>query len=278
MNTQVSKLRFDSAHGDRYLHHLDSVAGWLDKFSAEVILTTSAFQNESGFHGAVAEIGVHHGKLFLLAYLTTKVDERALAIDVFGLQHLNVDKSGCGNKAVFLRQLRKWAGSTDKINLIEDSSLNVEPRDVLAMVGRIRLFSIDGSHTEEATTHDIHLAVSVLTEEGVVVLDDCFNEYWPEVSAAIARYLTDRPGVVPFAITPGKVFLCGRRFKPFYQAMLRERFPRRIDKTARLYGHDDVQIVGVRPWTLTRAVGQTRLGGHLKDTRLGQKLKAMLPQ
>jgi hypothetical protein len=276
MSTQASKLRFDSAHSDRYLHHLDAVSGWLDKFSAEIILAISAFQNERDFRGAVAEIGVHHGKLFLLAYLTTKKDEPALAIDVFGLQHLNVDKSGCGNKAIFLRQLRKWAGCTDEVSLIEDSSLNVAPRDILDMVGRIRFFSIDGGHTEEATSHDIHLAESVMTDEGVVVLDDCFNESWPEVSAAVARYLTGQPKIVPFAITPGKVFLCRERVKPLYQSMLRDQFPRRIDKVARLYGHD-VQIVGVRPWTFKRAVGQTRFGGQLKDTRIGQKLKAILP-
>jgi len=257
------------------LEHLDSVSGWLNKFSAEVILAISAFQNERNFRGAVSEIGVHHGKLFLLVYLMTKKDEPALAIDVFGLQHLNVDKSGSGDKDIFLKQLRKWAGTTDGINLIEDSSLNVAPKDVVEKVGKIRLFSIDGSHTEEATANDIHLAESVMADEGVIVLDDCFSEYWPEVSAAVARYLLGSPRFVPFAITPGKVFLCSKQAKPLYQTMLRERFPRRIDKLARLYGHP-VQIVGVFPWTLKRAVGQTRLGGRFKKTRLGQILKKLL--
>lgn len=276
MALQLTTLRFDAARSHRYLHHLDSVSGWLHRFSAEAILAISDFQNERNFHGAVAEIGVHHGKLFLLAYLTTKKDEPALAIDVFDLQHLNVDKSGRGNKSVFLRQLRKWAGSTDGVNLIEDSSLNIEPDDILGKVGPIRLFSIDGSHTEEAASNDIRLAESVMTDEGVVALDDCFSEFWPEVAVAVGRYLLGNPKLVPFAITPGKVFLCRRPFKPLYVAMLRQRFPRRIDKVARLYGHD-VQIVGVLPWTLKRAIGKTRLGGHLKETRLGQKLREILP-
>jgi hypothetical protein len=275
MRVRCEKLRFDSARGDRYLNHLDSVSGWLHRFSAEAILALADFQNQRDFHGAVAEIGVHHGKLFLLTYLATKKDEPALAIDVFSLQHLNVDKSGRGDKAIFFRQLRKWAGTTDGVTVIEDSSLNVSSRDVLESVGRIRLFSIDGSHTEEATANDLRLAESVMTDEGVIVIDDCFSEYWPEVSAAVARYLMGRPKIVPFAITPGKVFLSREPVKQLYQAMLRERFPRRVDKMARLYGHP-VQIVGVLPWTLKRAVGKTRLGGRFKETRLGQKVKELL--
>jgi hypothetical protein len=277
MKTHATKSRFDSARSNRYLNHLNSVSGWLSKFSAEAIVAISEFQNERDFQGAVAEIGVHHGKLFLLAYLTTKQDEPALAIDVFGLQHLNTDKSGCGNKTIFLRQLRKWAGDTDGVELIEDSSLNVATEDVLEKVGKIRFFSIDGSHTEEATTHDLRLAESVMTEEGVIALDDCFSEFWPEVSAAVARYLMGNPAFVPFAMTPGKVYLCRTHLKSTYQTMLRERFPRRVDKIARLYGHDDVHIVGVLPWTLKRAAGKTRLGEQIKETRFGRKLKQILP-
>jgi len=37
---------------------------------------------------------VHHGKLFLVLFLSSQRGEPALAIDVFGLQHLNLDKSG----------------------------------------------------------------------------------------------------------------------------------------------------------------------------------------
>lgn len=275
--THATKSRFDSARSNRYLNHLNSVSGWLSKFSAEAIVALSEFQNERNFQGAVAEIGVHHGKLFLLAYLTTKQHEPALAIDVFDQQHLNIDKSGCGNKTIFLRHLRKWAGDTDGVELIEDSSLNVDTADVLDKVGHIRFFSIDGSHTEEATTHDLRLAESVMTEEGIIALDDCFSEFWPEVSSAVSRYLMRNPAFVPFAMTPGKVYLCRDHLREVYQAMLRERFPRRIDKIARLYGHDGVHIVGVLPWTLKRAAGKTRLGEQIKDTRLGRTLKQMLP-
>ena len=57
--TYATKSRFDAARSNRYLHHLNSVSGWLSKFSAEASVALSEFQNERDFQGAVAKIGVH---------------------------------------------------------------------------------------------------------------------------------------------------------------------------------------------------------------------------
>jgi hypothetical protein len=256
--------RFAPSTAERYLERMSGVEGWLDAFSGRAILELSRYQSEIGARGAVAEIGVHHGRLFLVLYLSTRRDERAIAIDVFGQQHLNVDKSGRGDKEIFLRHVDRIAGSRDGLVVIEDSSLNLGAESLAGRHGRIRLFSIDGAHTEEATTNDLRLAEAAMTDEGVVVIDDCFNEYWPEVSWALAKYLLGGNALLPFAITPGKVLLCHAQMKPRYQAMLRERFAQRVDKQARLYGHE-VLITGVMPWTLRRRVGRTRFGEWLKS-------------
>jgi hypothetical protein len=255
--------RFPPAAAERYLRRMGGVHGWLNDFSARLILELSRFQARQGGGGAVAEIGVHHGKLFLVLFLSSQRGEPALAIDVFGLQHLNIDQSGRGDKDVFLRHVDRLAGSREGLAIIEDSSLNLRADVILREHGRIRLMSIDGAHTEEATSNDLRLAEGCLTEDGVVLIDDCFNEYWPEVSWSLARYLAEGGALQPFAIAPGKVLLCRPPMRPRYQAMLRERFRRRVDKVARLYGHE-VMIVGVRPWTLRRRVGSTRFGGWLK--------------
>src|SRR5688500_7125322 len=111
--------RFRSRRADLYLRKLDCVDGWLDRFSAEIILATSRFQHERGIGGGVAEIGIHHGKLFLLLYLATNSDETAVAIDVFDQQFLNVDGSGRGDKARFLRHATRVAGDLSGISMIE---------------------------------------------------------------------------------------------------------------------------------------------------------------
>lgn len=261
-------LRFPPWVAERYLKRMGSVQGWLHTFSGRVILELSTFQAQLGARGAVAEIGVHHGKLFLLLFLSTQHGEPAIAIDVFGLQHLNIDKSGRGSKEIFLSHVDRIAGTRNGLTIIEDSSLNLSASTIVRQHGRIRLFSIDGGHTEEITTNDLRLAEASMTDDGAVVIDDCFNEYWPEVSWAVAKYLLGKNDLAPFAITPGKVLLCRAPMKRTYQAMLRERFPRRVDKQARLYGHE-VLIVGVRPWTqvVRHMLGSTRFGRWLKGKR-----------
>jgi hypothetical protein len=242
----------------RYLRS-GRVQGWLHPFSAEVIAAVSEHQRRTGIHGAVAEIGVHHGKLFLVLFLTSAVDEKALAIDVFGKQHLNLDGSGKGDRATFFANVTRYAGSQEGLVVFEESSLAIEPDAILGSVGQVRLFSIDGAHTEEATTNDLALAESVISEEGILIIDDCLNEAWPEVSAAVAKYLYGPHALSPFAITPGKVFFCKPHRTGFYAGFLRAAFPNRVDKRARLYGHE-VTLLGVFPWTLRRRFGRTRAG------------------
>src|SRR5689334_11579564 len=79
----------------------NSVHGWLDRYSATVIADLTHVQREHRIVGAYGEIGVHHGKLFILMRLAAPED-RCFAIDVFDDQHLNVDHSGAGDRAKFL--------------------------------------------------------------------------------------------------------------------------------------------------------------------------------
>jgi hypothetical protein len=246
----------------RYIRR-NKVAGWLDPFSAEVIAALSVHQLESRLPGAVAEIGVHHGKLFFVLYLTTGENESAVAIDVFGAQDLNPDGSGHGDKEIFLGHARRFRPGLDGLKIIEDSSLNVTRERVHALGGPIRLFSIDGAHTEEITLNDLRLAEASLADHGLVVLDDVFNEYWPEVSAGLARYMAERPRLAPFAITPGKVFLADPGHGARYAEFLRSSFAHRVDKFAPLHGHE-VPILGVTPWTLRRRLGHSPIGALAK--------------
>jgi hypothetical protein len=94
----------------RYLEHGQrQVDGWLNKFSAQYISSLDAIQEAAGETGAVAEIGVHHGKLCVLLALCARARESCLAIAVFEDQHFNVDRSGLGNKVKFLHNMQKWA-------------------------------------------------------------------------------------------------------------------------------------------------------------------------
>lgn len=259
-------MRFNPRDVQRYIQK-NEVAGWLNEFSARAIAALSFHQAELDLQGAVAEIGVHHGKLFFVLYLTTRSDESAIAVDVFDAQHLNLDHSGRGDKDIFLGHARRLKEDLSGLKIIEDSSLNLTSAVIESHGGPVRLFSIDGAHTEEVTVNDLRLADSSLTDEGIVVLDDVFNEFWPEVSVGFARYLSGvRPNLAPFAITPGKVLLARPSHCAAYTLFLRNAFPHRVDKTVQFYGHV-IPIVGVTKWTLRRRVARTPLGSFAKRVR-----------
>jgi hypothetical protein len=251
-------LRFDGAVTD-YIHRMSAVHGWLDKFSAEAIATLSQEQVRRGYRGSVCEIGIHHGKLFFVLYLTTSKGEKAIAIDVFGDQHLNTDLSGRGDKAIFLRHARRWSADCEGLEVIQDSSLNVSTDQL----GKVRFFSIDGGHTEEATTNDLRLADASMTEEGILVIDDVFHPYFPEVAVAFAKFMLGAPGLAPFALTPGKVFLSRQKFSPVYAGLLTTQYRERFQKTANFYGHE-VAILGVLPEPWRRRFGRTKTGLAIK--------------
>lgn len=184
------------------------VDGWLLTDAAVTICVLSQRQREMGVEGGAAEIGVHRGKLFILLYLLSRAPEKAVAIDVFEDQHLNVDSSGRGDLNIFRANLERHADS-ERLVVHKGTSLAVTGADVLGLAGgRVRLFSIDGGHTEEITANDLAIADDALAEGGIIVVDDVFNEQWPGVTNGVHRYFARRPNLVPFAVGGNKTYFC----------------------------------------------------------------------
>ncbi len=249
------------------------IGGWLFPYSARFINSLLELQLEADVRGSVGEIGVHHGKLFILLALGRRPDESAFAIDVFGDQHLNRDGSGAGDREIFLTNTRRWLGSeSESLNVLQRSSLDVRPEEILERNGPVRLASIDGGHTEDCVINDLMLAQSVLAPKGIVILDDHFNEFWPEVSSGVARYLLDPAARLrPFAITPNKTYFATAEDVAFYRRRLRSRNEYYYEKTARLLG-SDLDIFGTQPWTFSL---KKRLIEWIKATPFGPYAQAL---
>lgn len=239
--TRQSYLR----HGQR------EIGGWLFPYSARFIDDLASLQLDSGVQGAVGEIGVHHGKLFILMALARQPGEKGIAIDVFDDQHLNLDSSGAGDRAIFEDNLRRWVSDTGDVTILQRSSFDVTPGDILDSVGPLRLASIDGGHTEDCVVNDFGLIESVLAPKGVVILDDYFNEYWPDVASGVARYMMEPAAKLrPFAVTPNKTYFTYAGDTGFYRNALRQRCGRYHEKTARIFG-SDVDIYGTQAFTFS---------------------------
>lgn len=233
-----------------------AVDGWLHPTSAAAIA-------DLGRGGNAAEIGVHHGKLLILLSLLC---DHAYAIDVFDSAR-NVDRSGDGDLEIFEANMRRYGGPFTTIRT--DSAL-LSPEQLPP----IRIFSVDGAHSAQMTEHDLRLAARVLEPGGVVILDDYFNEQWPDVSVGANRLIADGT-LLPFAIMPGKVLLTNaepdERLERFAQSPAFHSFREMAGcKVAWLVPPRRAALSKVLRWPLYRAVKDRAWFSPVK--RLGRRL------
>ena len=215
------------------------IKGWLAPDSAIIISSLSKIQNELGVRGSVGEIGVHHGKLFLLLHLMLNEGERSFAVDVFENQDLNLDKSGRGSYEVFTKNLLKY-GNPKLVDVFSNSSLNLSPDDIISKSGKVRILSIDGGHTPEVTLNDFKLGESILVKGGVIILDDYFNHAWPGVSEGTNEYFFNHKSKLrPFAISINKVFFTNdRKISTQYLDYFKLVHLEKIQKFTRMFNND----------------------------------------
>ena len=180
------------------------VQGWLWPTTGTILAQVLVKQVQSGQQGDVCEVGVHHGKSFLVLANGIVAGERAVAVDVFGDQHKNVDQSGAGDRAVFEANLAAYAPAA-AVEIIQRSSLELGPD--WSPRPRFRLFSIDGGHTAQATANDLRLAERTALPGCVVALDDVFNTTWTGVITGLVDYTAAGGRLIPFAIVPNKLLL-----------------------------------------------------------------------
>ena len=185
---------------------LSAVEGWFEPESAELMASLLLHQVDAGLAGGVAEIGVHHGRSFLLLANGLAPGESGVALDVFEHQEQNADHSGKGDRGRFEENLARWAPNAP-VRIVARSSLEVSTDSAREVFGRPRMFSVDGGHTAEITRHDLELAEASIADGGIVVLDDMLNGHWLGVLTGTATYLLDRPRLLPFAISPNKLYL-----------------------------------------------------------------------
>lgn len=200
----------------------NSVRGWLARCDAELFQTLLTAQVERNIDGAVAEIGVHHGKSFIPMAISNG-GRKSYAIDIFGRQDLNIDASGSGDKQRFLSNLRRFGVAPDGITIDQRLSTAVLPADIDSAVGKVRFFHIDGGHHLDAIVNDLYLAEAVMLPEGIIAVDDVFRPEWPEVSMGLFNYLAGKKrDFVPFAVGFNKTYLCERACAETYRSHLLE--------------------------------------------------------
>lgn len=202
------------------------VEGWCSVDLCRVAAICSELQSMHGITGGVGEIGVHHGK-FLIALALLKGPERpAIAVDLFDMQLLNVDRSGHGNKQKFVENFARHAPGRNACVIAADS-MQLTRSAVFEAAGHsdpLSMFSVDGCHTAEHTFNDLLIAEQLVGSGGIIFIDDYYNPNWPGVQEGVAKYFFTQPGrYVPLCFAFSKLILVDIAFHDRFLARLEPR-------------------------------------------------------
>ena len=168
---------------------VESVQGMLQSGSISVIWSAAELQDFFGVTGHVGEIGVHHGRLFIMLCLTRNEGERAFAVDVYG----NPPGVHQADREAFLANLGRFGIALENVDLaVHDSQILVPGDWPEGAAGAMRLVSVDGDHEFEAVRHDLELAAAALGEGGLIIADDLFNPWYPGVTEAVYAFFRNR--------------------------------------------------------------------------------------
>ncbi len=180
----------------RFAEHLDlhhKIDGW---FSVEAAAAWDALlckQSLQGVSGHLMEIGVWRGKsATLMAVHSNPAHEVCVLVDKY-----------MDDRSVTSALQNVYSDLNDSFQLLRMDSRRLHT-DPLMLDGfeRFRWIHIDGEHSGRAIINDLTIANSLLSDGGIVCLDDYFNWLYPQVTEAVNRYVREHPE--QFAL-----FLCG---------------------------------------------------------------------
>ncbi|WP_437871211.1 class I SAM-dependent methyltransferase [Methylorubrum extorquens] len=193
---------------DIVFRHVD---GWVGDKIVDIVEFIDEFHNAHAIHGDVAEIGVHHGKLFFILSSIAKETEKCIAIDLYENQSLNLDNSGSGSREIFERHIKElFPEMQNRIKIVPADSMSLTPSQLRETIGTagVRVFSVDGGHNIEHVVNDLSLAQEVLVGGGIVMLDDFFGPHWPSVTEGYFKFMRiANRRLAPFLIYQNKIFL-----------------------------------------------------------------------
>ncbi len=229
-----------------YLSHFQEIEGWgVDELLIRVFRQLDSLQKEWGVSGSVMEIGVHHGRTFILLDLLRRKGELSLAIDLFEtMQEFNLDQSGSGNRKFFQDNLEKYLPDVSCVRIIQGNTLTLEKEEILKKVDgqAVRLIHIDGGHFKEIVANDLSLSQSILADGGVIIVDDYWHSGFPGVQEGVQWFMNNSPVVklVPILTGNNKLFLTTHGFHQKFIDALADLLPGRRGKVIKQFGYDSL--------------------------------------
>jgi len=201
-----------------------AIDGWLSPEAADLTIRLCRLQAALGIRTGVLELGVYRGKyLALLAALHAGTGLPLVGVDQFierigqpvAAEHVPYIVAG-----ITASVLGAAPDATPPL-IIQARTQNMDASLLLAHCpGGYSFVSVDAGHAADDVASDMALAASVLSQGGIIALDDAFNPALPGVAEGLFRYFhsADDAKPAPFATCGNKLFLCRPEMHATYLA------------------------------------------------------------
>lgn len=194
-----------------YAERHASVEGWFTERAQAIWDFLLVQQARMGVAGGFCEIGVWKGKSAFLGALHLRPDEPVVLVDVNSAEDVAQEL-----RAVHPGPVETYRGRS--------SGFRASPLHQRHL-GGIRFFHVDGEHSCHAAFGDLGLAAEMLGERGLVSVDDFGNLRYPQLLAAVYRFLFARPDFRMFLCGGNKAYLCRTEDFALYDGLVRSHLP-----------------------------------------------------
>lgn len=166
---------------------IKSIPGWFTYDDCVHFHLVLSMQSYLGVKGDMLEIGSYHGRstACMAAYL--QPGERLVVCDAFeqptdDAYHDKPSPTRLRHNLLLVNPDLDWAQVDVRVGLSSELELGK---------ARFRFIHIDGGHSREVALADMRLCAAHLAPQGVMVMDDYENRYWPGVTAAVDLFLAE---------------------------------------------------------------------------------------
>jgi hypothetical protein len=203
-----------------YRDQFSSIEGFFDDESQAIWDFLLAAQSGNGISGGFMEIGVYRGKSAFLGALHAQPSEPVVLVDIFVPPDVT-------EKIRDLRlQQRRRVGAThpEKVVAVTGaSSSRLRGTAVHEQYrGTMRFFHVDGGHSCFGTYTDIVTGSEMVGDRPLISIDDFGNMRYPQLHAAVYKFLFERPDFRMVLCGGNKAYLCRTEDFVFYDGLIRE--------------------------------------------------------
>jgi len=187
------------------------IDGWCGDDAAYLTLWLMKFQLELGNDSPVLEIGVYKGKyLSVLYHQARRTAQSVVGIDTFQWS----------SREDLISIFRRLFGSVERLSLVSEDSSILKPSQVIEMLGgkQASFISVDGDHSPQGVQSDLMLSKALLSDGGIVAVDDFLNPKAIGVSEGFYRFCFETAGhsLRPFVYCANKLFCADRAYYDMY--------------------------------------------------------------